>query len=236
MTTPAIDYFNSHSPLRGLASRMALHARRRIYARFVSLAGTAPGRRLLDLGVTPDTWLPDSNFLERWYPHRSDITMASVEDCTPLEAVFPGTRFVRMQPDQALPFPDAHFDVGFSSAVLEHVGGAAQQRLFVQELLRTCRSVFLTTPDRAFPIEVHTFLPVLHWLPKRVHRRVLALLGYSFWAAESNLNLLTRRELTQLVMEALRGTSGSTRWSIVSHRFLGLSSNLILWVPMETAA
>lgn len=215
---------------------MALHARCGIYARFVSLAGTGPGRRLLDLGVTPDTWLPDSNFLERWYPHRSDIIMASVEDCTSLEAVFPGTRFVQIQPDQALPFPDVYFDVGFSSAVLEHVGRTTQQRFFVQELVRTCRSVFLTTPDRVFPIEVHTFLPVLHWLPKHLHRRVLALLGYSFWAVETNLNLLTRRELAQLVIEALRATGRSTRWSIMRHRFLGLPSNLILWVSTETTA
>src|SRR2546427_9686473 len=209
MTTKATDSFNSQSPLRGFASRIALHARRGIYARFVALAGTEPGRRLLDLGVTPDTNLPDSNFLERWYPHCADITMASVEDCTALEAVFPGAKFVRIQPDQALPFPDAYFDVGFCSAVLEHVGGATQQRFVLQELLRTCRSVFLTTPDRAFPIEVHTFLPVLHWLPKRLHRQVLRHLGLSFWAAEANLNLLTRRELTGLVTEALRATGHS---------------------------
>ena len=233
MTTKAIDYFNSHSPLRSLASRMALHARRGIYARFVALAGTEPGRRLLDLGVTPDTNLPDSNFLERWYPHGADITMASVEDCTALEVVFPGTTFVRIQPDQVLPFPDAYFDVGFCSAVLEHVGGAAQQRFVIQELLRLCRRVFLTTPDRAFPIEVHTFLPVLHWLPKRVHRRVLRWLGRSFWAMEANLNLLTRRELAQLVAAALQATHRSAPWSISRHRLLGFSSNLILWIPAE---
>ena len=236
MTTNAIDYFNSRSPLRGLTSRMALHARRGMYARFVTLAGTEPGRRLLDLGVTPDTSLPDSNFLERWYPHCTDITMASVEDCTALEAVFPGAQFVRLQPDQALPFPDAYFDVGFCSAVLEHVGGSAQQRFIVQELLRTCCSVFLTTPDRAFPIEVHTFLPVLHWLPKRLHRRLLEWLGRSFWAAEANLNLLTRRELAQLVAVALQATSRSASWSISRHRFLGFPSNLILWIPAEVSA
>ena len=235
MTTRATDYFNSQSPLRGLTSRLALHARRGIYARFVALAGTEPGRRLLDLGVTPDTSLPDSNFLERWYPHCVDITMASVEDCTALEAVFPGTKFVRIQPDQALPFPDAYFDVGFSSAVLEHVGGAAQQCFFVQELLRTCRRVFLTTPDRAFPIEVHTFLPVIHWFPKGLHRRLLGWLGRSFWAAEANLNLLTRRELAQLVAAALRATGRAAPWSISRHRLLGFSSNLILWIPAETS-
>jgi SAM-dependent methyltransferase len=206
-----------------------------MYVRFVSLAGTAPGRRLLDLGVTPDTRLPDSNFLERWYPHRSDITMASVEDCAALTAVFPGTSFVRLQRDQALPFPDAYFDVGFSSAVLEHVGGTAQQLFFVHELLRTCRSVFLTTPDRTFPIELHTFLPIVHWLPKHLHRWLLGRLGASFWAAEANLNLLTRRELAWLVTEVLRVSNRCARWSISSHRLLGLSSNLMLWVAMETA-
>jgi SAM-dependent methyltransferase len=236
MTTNAIDYFNSQSPLRGLASRIALHARRGIYARFIALAGAEPGRRLLDLGVTPDTSLPDSNFLERWYPHGADITMASVEDCTALEAVFPGTTFVRIQPDQPLPFPNAYFDVGFCSAVLEHVGGAAQQRFVLQELLRTCRSVFLTTPDRAFPIEVHTFLPVLHWLPKRLHRRLLKWLGCSFWATEANLNLLTGRELARHVAAVLQATSRSAPWSISRHRLLGFSSNLILWVPEETSA
>ena len=236
MASVATDYFNSQSPLRGLASRVALHARSGIYARFVRLAGTEPGRRLLDLGGTPDTSLADSNFLERWYPHCAAITMASIEDCTALETAFPGTQFVRIQPDQALPFPDAYFDVGFSSAVLEHVGGAAQQLFFVQELLRTCRSVFLTTPDRAFPIEVHTFLPVLHWLPKRLHRRLLRWLGRSFWAAEANLNLLTRRELAQLVAAAFQATRRSASWSISHYRLVGLSSNLILWIPAEASA
>src|SRR5439155_130410 len=233
MTTSAIDYFNLKSPLRGLASRVALHARRGMYEHFVSLAGTEPGRRLLDLGVTPDASLPDSNFLEQWYPHRADITMASIEDCVSLETDFPGAKFVRIAPDLALPFPNAHFDVGFSGAVLEHVGGTERQLFFLQELLRTCRSVFLTTPDRAFPIEVHTFLPVLHWLPKRLHRWLLRLLGRSFWAAEANLNLLTRRELARLVAEALQANGRYARWTITSYRTLGLSSNLILWIPAE---
>jgi hypothetical protein len=102
-------------------------------------------------------------------------------------------------------------------------------------LLRTCRSVFLTTPDQAFPIEVHTFLPLLHWLPKHLHRQVLRHLGLSFWATEANLNLLTRRELTGLVTEALWATGRSAQWLILQYRLLGLSSNLMLWIPGETA-
>jgi len=85
------------------------------------------------------------------------------------------------------------------------------------------------------PIEVHTFLPLIHWLPKRLHRQILRHLGLSFWAAEANLNLLTRRELAGLVTEALRATGRSAQWSILQYRLLGLSSNLILWIPMEAA-
>jgi hypothetical protein len=61
-------------------------------------------------------------------------------------------------------------------------------------------------------------------------------LGLSFWAAEANLNLLTRRELAGLVIEALRATCCSAPWPILQYRLLGLSSNLILWIPGETAS
>jgi SAM-dependent methyltransferase len=232
----ATDYFNLKNPLRSFASRIALNARRKIYDRFIILAGIVPGRRILDLGTTPDTSLPDSNFLELWYPYRADITMASVEDCSLLEETFPETKFVKIYPDRPLPFPNLHFDIGFSSAVLEHVGGPTQQLDFLTELLRTCKRIFLTTPDRHFPIEVHTFLPILHWLPKNIHRHLLSLVGKHFWASESNLNLLTQRDLSRLATEALCATGRSDQWSIYRHRTFGFFSNLILWISGEPAS
>ena len=65
-----------------------------------------------------------------------------------------------------LPFSDGEFDLGFSNAVVEHIaGGRAGQRRFVHELCRVSHSVFVTTPNRWFPLEVHTLLPFVHWLP-----------------------------------------------------------------------
>ena len=72
----------------------------------------------------------------------------------------------------ALPFADRSFDIVFSNAVIEHVGDIERQRLFVAEALRVGRRVFLTTPNRWFPIEVHTRLPFVHWLPERAADRV----------------------------------------------------------------
>ena len=86
-------------------------------------------------------------------------------------------------------------DVVFSNAVLEHVGGEDRQRAFVSEALRVGRRVFLTTPNRWFPVEVHTRLPLVHWLPDALSFRVYRALGKGF-ATENHL--LSRRELASL--------------------------------------
>jgi hypothetical protein len=78
-----------------------------------------------------------------------------------------------------LPFADGEFDLGFSNAVVEHVaGGRDGQRRFVHELARVARRVFVTTPNRFFPLEVHTLLPFAHWLPPGVRGRVIGARGF----------------------------------------------------------
>ena len=65
-----------------------------------------------------------------------------------------------------LPFADGAFDIGFSNAVVEHVaGGRDGQRRFVGELCLVAERVFVTTPNRWFPLDPHTLLPFAHWLP-----------------------------------------------------------------------
>ena len=72
-----------------------------------------------------------------------------------------------------LPFADGEFDVGFSNAVVEHVGGRDDQERFVRELCRVAKRVFVTTPNRLFPVDPHTLLPFLHWLPEGRRPRAL---------------------------------------------------------------
>ena len=95
---------------------------------------------------------------------------------------------------RALPFDDATFDVAFSNAVVEHVaGGREGQRQFVHELCRVARRVFVTTPNRFFPLEVHTLLPFAHWLPEAPRTRVLRRAGF-----DDVLDPLGPRELASL--------------------------------------
>jgi hypothetical protein len=52
--------------------------------------------------------------------------------------------------------------------------------------LRVGRRAFITTPNRAFPVEVHTRLPLVHWLPDVVSHRVYEL-ARKPWAKENHL-------------------------------------------------
>ena len=47
----------------------------------------------------------------------------------------------------------------------------------MREAVRVGRRVFLTTPNRWFPVEVHTRLPLVHWLPSAAAARAYDLFG-----------------------------------------------------------
>jgi SAM-dependent methyltransferase len=134
------------------------------------------------------------NFFEELYPWPERVTALGLHDGESFRARYPQIRYV--QGDAcALPFSDGEFDVVFSNAVIEHVGGRDRQRRLVSEALRVGRRAFLTTPNRRFPIEVHTRLPFVHWLPDRAAHRVYDLTGNGF---AKELDLLSRRSLESL--------------------------------------
>lgn len=189
--------------------------------RFIRVMAPTERTTVLDLGVSPDRALPESNFFEAAYPFKHRIVAASIEDAAFLEETYPGLRFERIARGP-LPFADEQFDVVFCSAVLEHVGDRAAQRAFVAECVRVARRFFLTTPNRGFPVEFHTFLPFLHWLPQSVHQALLRSLGMGFWASTENLNLLTAGSLRALFPPCRELT-------VRRNRLFGLTSNLIAY-------
>ena len=211
------------APPGSLPTRVAKRQRRRMLARFLQTVEIAPPDSILDVGVTSDRSHSHSNYLEAWYPHKERITAVGVEDAGFLQQAYPGVRFVRAD-GVRLPFRDASFDVVHSSAVIEHVGSHSRQAAFLRELWRVARKgVFVTTPDRWFPIEVHTVLPLVHYLPPPLFRRILLALGRDFFADETNLNLLSRRSLTAAACEA-----GIEKFRVESVALLGWPSNLLL--------
>ena len=223
----AIDYFQPKNPLTKFRSIIAHKARVKMYKRFESLATPTENDKVLDIGVTPDNSLLESNDFEKMYPYTQNITMSTIEDASNLEYVFNGAKFVRNEPGKPFPFYDKQFDILFCSAVLEHVGDDDTQRQFVDECIRVARKIYLTTPNKYFPIEFHTYLPFIHYLPRRTHQKILRLLKMNFWAETSNLNLLTKKRLLSMLP---MGGSTYKNAMVCYNRMFGIITNLILWV------
>jgi SAM-dependent methyltransferase len=182
-----------------LANEISLRSRERKLRLFHDELQPTEETTVLDVGVDE---LPFGegdgcgtlNFFEERYPWPERITALGLYEGEGFRARYPNVRYV--QGDAcALPFEDGEFDVVFSNAVVEHVGDRERQRQFVSEALRVGRRVFITTPNRWFPVEVHTMLPLVHWLPDRGAHRVYDALGKQ---SAKQLRILSKRELESL--------------------------------------
>ena len=161
--------------LRRVASRVSMRSRRRKLDLLLELLQPGPETTVVDVGVTDASFGAGSsdNFFEALYPWPGQITGVGHTGLDRFATAFPQVRTVQADGRQ-LPFADHEFDLGFSNAVVEHVaGGRDGQRRFVHELCRVADRVFVTTPNRWFPLEVHTLLPFVHWLPVGPRRRLI---------------------------------------------------------------
>lgn len=156
---------------------------------------------VVDVGVSPAELLPDTNYFEKHYPYPRRLTAVSVENCSGLRSFYPQIKFVQASPGTRLPFPDKKFDLAVSWATLEHVGGYAEQRFFLRELVRISRHIFVTTPDRDCLYEPHTGTFIIHWLPLPWFRQICRFTGKSFWARPENFNPLKIGDIRKLCPE-----------------------------------
>jgi hypothetical protein len=91
-------------------------------------------------------------------------------------------------------------DLVISNATIEHVGGQLKQKKMVENIIKLTKKIFIiTTPNRFYPIELHTKIPLLHWFPKPIYRKILKIIGLSFYSNEENLNLVGVSELKEML-------------------------------------
>jgi ubiquinone/menaquinone biosynthesis C-methylase UbiE len=201
-----------------------------MYEAFMQELTPPPSATILDIGVTSDQTYTSSNYLEALYPYKDHITAAGIDDASFLETLYPGMTY-KFADALDLPFPDKSFDYVHSSAVLEHVGSSDNQAKMVGECLRVARhGACLTTPNRWFPIEFHTQLPLVHWLPKPICRAIFSKAGYGFFADEANLNLMTRAELRRIMARF-----PAYRYQFSPIRLGGWTSNLVVMIKRAQA-
>jgi SAM-dependent methyltransferase len=186
--------------LSAVAARASLWNRRRKLELFMESMRPEPETRVVDVGVgdtgfrTEPGVAAGHNFFEALYPWPERITAVSDVPLPNFAREFPQVRCVTASGTE-LPFEDDAFDVAFSNAVVEHVGGREERRRFVAELCRVAPRVFLSTPNRWFPVETHTLVPLVHWLPRRARDGVFGALRRGAW---EGVELLTSREVLAL--------------------------------------
>lgn len=226
--TGAIKYegFKRANILSEWKAHFVLRARKKIFHLFMETINPTKNDNILDAGVTPAKGLAGvktvtNNFFEYLYPYTERITATSIEDVSNLEDSCPGLTFIKTEPFHT-PFADKQFDAVFCNAVVEHTGSREQQKAFIQEYCRIGKKFFFTTPNRWFPIEVHSALPLIHWLPPKYFRKILKLIGMNWLADESILNLLTEKEFKALFPK-------NVELKVIRIKTAGWTSNIVIY-------
>jgi SAM-dependent methyltransferase len=204
-----------------LAESVSMFNRRRKLQIFNHLVKPSDKLHVLDVGVLGGSGREAENFLEKNYPFTSKIVGLGIEDLTTFKTEFKDITAVQYDGTD-FPFKDCSFDVCWSNAVVEHVGNRNAQVRFLKEIYRVSRLGIVTTPNRYFPIEVHTLLPFVHFLPAAGFNFVLKALS-STWKVGQNLTLLSVRDIRSILAEA-----EISDFRIYKNRVAGLTLDFVI--------
>lgn len=183
-----------------LALKISKFNRERKWRIFLNYFKPEKKNKILDIGFTENEYSETDNFLEKHYPYLDKITALGIETPNSFSKKYPQVKAIKYQ-GEIFPFQDNEFDIAWSNAVLEHVGNKKQQIIFLKEIKRVSKVAFITTPNKYFPIEVHTRIPFLHWLPKKIFDFILTLLNKN-WATGSFMNLLSLSDIKKILNQA----------------------------------
>jgi SAM-dependent methyltransferase len=206
--------------IKKLKFKLMFFYRRKKMNRFLSL-GILPNDTILDIGIANVEYSPFDNFLEKYYAFPGQITALSIDKADLFRNKYPQVNVIEYS-GGTFPFRDNEFNIAHCNAVIEHVGGIGKQIQFVKEIYRVSIKSFLTTPSRWFPIEIHTHLPLLHFLPKNIFDWVLHKIGKQ-WASGEYMHLLSKKQLKNILRAA-----DISNFCIETIRFFGFPNQYIV--------
>jgi len=216
-------YWKKVSLFEKYFQKKLLENREKILKIFFNEINYKDDKTLLDVGTTVSIDKNHNLILQKTLNNKN-ITCLSNQDCTLLNNAYSNVKNFIIGDGCDNQLDDNSFDIVYSNATIEHVGSYNNQKLFISECVRVAKKdIFITTPNRYFFLDFHTMIPFIHFLPKIVHRIILNLFGYSFFANEKNLNLLSKKDLKNHC-EKLR----IKNYKIISYKAFFFTSNLIL--------
>jgi ubiquinone/menaquinone biosynthesis C-methylase UbiE len=180
-------------------------------------------KSIIDIGTTPSLRKIHNSILSK-VKKNNNVTCLSNLNCKSLSKKYTNIKKFIQADARKNNLSRNSFDIVHSNATIEHVGSYKNQLSFVKECVRISKKyVFIQTPNRFFPIDFHTFLPFIHWLPKSIHRKILKGVGLSFYSYEKNLNLLSKKDLINFCKNL-----DLKNFEIIKYKLFLMTSNLIL--------
>jgi len=176
----------------------------------------------------------------RYFPNLRNVQIA---DCNPDPLAYAarvyGFKTRLVDATGQIPVADGEFDIVFCSSVIEHVTGPQPEALrafkedgrafreaawryqmqFASEIRRIGKRYFVQTPYRYFPIETHSWIPMLGYLPTHVQWRIVRVFN-RFWPRKQedpDWALLSYKDMKALFPDA----------EIYRERFLLFTKSLI---------
>jgi SAM-dependent methyltransferase len=231
------------NPVVAAAKQFSDQSRAKRAAVFRDAFCIGEGTRLLDLGSEDGSHI--CSVLNGTAINPKNVYVA---DINPEAVAAAGRQFgftpVVIGEQGSLPFPDGFFDIVYCSSVIEHVTvtkdqvwelrsgsefrrrSMERQKSFASEIERLGRQYYVQTPNKWFPIDSHTWLPFLGWLPRRLLVPVLRFTN-NYWVKKTqpDWNLLDEATMSLLFEGA----------DVVHERALGLSKSVIALRSMKTA-
>jgi hypothetical protein len=179
---------------------------------------------LLDIGTTEDSTANSSNIFCKMLDSIKIHKSISNQKITNKRFSFCLEKSITEKFDQKI-INDFKSDLVISSATIEHVGNFENQVIKVKNMISLSKKyIVLSTPNRFYPVEFHTKLLFIHWLPKNFFRKILLFFRMNYFADQNNLNLLSKKEL----MEILDKFSNKINYKIYNIKFLGFISNFFV--------
>ena len=183
-----------------IANRISKFNRERKWKFFTKQFDFNDHTSVLDVGFNNVEYSEIDNYLEKVYPYPGNITALGITGSDLFTKNYPQVKAITYDGNR-FPFDAGSFDIIWSNAVIEHVGRREKQVLFLKEIKRVGKTAFITTPNRYFPVEIHTRTILLHFLPRRIFYKYLNLVGKK-WATGNYMNLLSKRAIVDLLKEA----------------------------------
>jgi ubiquinone/menaquinone biosynthesis C-methylase UbiE len=163
-----------------LFSKLSEISRKRKTELFYEIIKPNKDMSVLDIGAQVSGSASDNpNFIDQ-YKWKDKVTALNIMDkhIALIKEKYPQVNVV-VGDACSLPWPDKHFDIVYSNAVVEHLPNYEMQTKMASEIMRVGKSWFITTPNRWYPFEFHMRLPFVTWIPFDWYRHFSRIVRYN---------------------------------------------------------